>query len=394
MPLFLSHSLSLSLSQKEVRGEEVVARALSDRWVYRHKWHDWARKTHHRRHSDGSEGGNLADSSLPTSPNTPLLISELRGSLTDLTREVKTYSFCPGDDQLPPIMVDPPGTTHYASTSSTSPTKPLFPSSLLEGEVEGEVGVRGSEEAAELVSQSTKSIDSETFDPKLEDEGGIDNFALGLCSAFDSNMQKMKISQQKVKPSDQRSCSLPNVFSFGHDIIDTSCVSTTTDENTSTSVSAASMLGDSASGLDEPAINRTSTPERLAKSAASCVNGHDDRHNSSYSRTSSATTLPSSFKITAAGGVVVSTSPAIAASTPKRWSGPASEAVGGYESGSDIRELDREHRSRLSPLVDGWASHSYAHPPRKGSLETTSPTTEGAEPVRRRKKRSGGGSIG
>ena len=360
----------------------MVVRALSDHWVYQQKWHNWGRKAH-RRHSDGSEGRNLADISLlPTSPSGPLLVSELRGSLTDLTREVKTYSFCPTEEELPPIVVDPPDTVQYATPSSSSPTKPYFPSSS--SREDGGAGQDGME--GERVLQSGNSMDSEldsdTFDSKL-DIHEEDSFVSGLCTAFDNTMQKLRSTEQ-------RSHSLPNVHSLGHEIIDTSCVSTTTDENTSTSVSMASTLGDSTSALDEPtAINRVSTPERLARSAVSCENGHDSGHQKhSYSRTSSVTTLPSSFKMLAEGGL-----PAVAGSmAPKRWSGPGNYAIGGYESGSDIGEMDGERRTRLSPVADGWMSQSYAHPPSKRSPDVGSPVQD-VEPVtiRRRKKRTSSG---
>ena len=373
--------------QREGGGE--VERALSDRWVYRHKWQHWARNTRHRCHSDGSEGGNLADTSLP-SPSNPTMVSELRGSLTDLTREVKTYSFCPTEDgELPPIVVDPPDTTHYASTSSSSPTKPLFPRSSPPLPLDGDMG-EGEGGGVRLSGLSIDSEeDSEIFDPKLAhfDEG--ESFASGLYSAFDHSMRKLRTAEH-------RSHSLPDVFTLDHDIIDTSCVSTTTDENTSTSVSVASMQGDSAaSGLNEPFIERVVTPDRLARSTAPYVNGHDDRGHQKpvYVRTSSANTLPSSFKAGDVGAFSTEPPPSGRTAIPKRWSGPASDIRYGYESGSDIGELDREPRARLSPLADGgWMSRSYAHPQRRRSPD--SPAGEEAESagVRRRKKRDSGGS--
>ena len=385
-------------------------RALSDRWVYQQKYQNWGRKKLHRCHSDGSEGGNLADTTVPTSLK-PVLISELHGSLTDLTREVKTYSFCPvgetypscpveethpscpmeDPEQLPPIVVDPPGTTQYASTSTPSPTKtyPSFSSSPplptmdnSEGEGEGE-----GERDVVAVLQSGLSFDSEAdseiFDPKLDifDEG--ESFASGLCTVFDSSMQKLRTG-------DHRSHSLPNVFTLGHEVIDTSCISTTTtDENTSTSVSVASLLGDSSLGLDEPPIERISTPDRLVMTAVSCVTRQQENlQQKHYGRTSSATTLPSSFTMSTTGGGLSNSS--AVATHPKRWSGPGHYTMGGYESGSDIGEMDREQKTGLSPLVDGdWMSRSYAHPLRKRSPDSPSEEAEPAN-LRRRKKRGGG----
>ena len=397
LPPSPSLPLSLSLPQREPSGELAVERALSDRWVYHQHWHNWERRTHHRCHSDSSEGGNLADSSLPAPPSN-LVVSELRGSLTDLTREVKTYSFCPADDgEVPPIVVDPPGTTHYASTSSPSPTKPYFPrpsSPGLDDEVlvmreNGEdVGMGGG--GVRLSGHSVDSeADSEIFDPHpdisdKQEEEQEDSFASGLCNVFDNSLQKLR-------SFDQRSHSLPNVFSLGHDIIDTSCVSTTTDENTSTSVSVTSVLGDSATALDEPVIEPASTPERLfSTSSAVSVNGLGGGakvHRAG--RTSSSTTLPPSFKMFssparagggrgfAMGGVVI----------PKRWSG--NDGMGGYDSGSEVGEGER---GRVSPAGErgGWMSISYAHPPRQRSPGSPEEGGREGDRVQRRKKRTSG----
>ena len=369
---------SLPPSQDD-QDEDPVLRALSDHWVYRQKCQNWGRKTHHRSHSDGSEGGNLADTSIPPSPSNPLVISELRGSLTDLSREVKTYSFCPPDDSLPPIIIDPPGTTEYASTSTPSPNKQFFPPSsrMDDDDTEGQTDIeegRGPRCGRSMGSEADSDIFDFNFDP-LEEE----SFVSGLCTAFDTTMQKFR-------STDQRSHSLPNVFSLGldmgHEIIDTSYISTTTDENTSTSVSVASVLGDSTTALDEPPIARVGTPDALSRMM---VNG--DSHGAqkhSYVRTSSATTLPPGFKIGAEN------SPRVASGSPKWWSGPGSDATGGYESGgSDIGEAEREGRRHHSPLVDnGWMSRSYAHPPRKRrSPDPGSPVKDREPTVRRRKKR-------
>ena len=379
--------------QRDPTGGLAIERALSDRWVYRQHWQNWGRKTHPRRHSDGSEGGNLADTSFP-SPEGPnnLVVSELRGSLTDLTREVKTYSFCPNEDtDVPPIVVDPPGTTQYGSTSSPSPAKPFFPPPPPSPPVDkvimenGEVGGRG---GVRLSGHSVDSeADSEIFDPRLEFFGEEeDSFTSGLCTVFDNSLLKLR-------SYDKLSHSLPNVFSLeGHDVIDTSCVSTTTDENTSTSVSVTSMLGDSASALDEedPVIQPVSSPERLTSTlfAVSVANGREGK--APYERTSSATTLPASFKMASSpgvngggGGVVIT----------KRWSGPGNDSVGSYDLRSEVGEAGRERRSRLSPVGDrgGWMSISYAHPPRQRSPGSPSEERNDVTKVRRRKKRSGSG---
>ena len=375
--------------------------------MYHHRWQKWNHRSLHRCHSDGSEGGNLADTSLPT-PGNDLVVSELRGSLTDLSREVKTYSFCPAEEgEVPPIIVDPPGTVHYASTSSPSPTKPFFPPvpssppHLVEDKEEvlvmrenGEPGegvrvMQENGEPGEGVRLSGHSMDSEAdsemFDHRLANftEEEEDSFSTGLTNVFDNSMRKLR-------STDQRCHSLPNVFSLEHEVIDTSCVSTTTDENTSTSVSVTSVLGDSASALDDPAIEPATTPERLGStSSAISVNGHGTG-SGLHVRTSSATTLPASFRMTSSLGGGREPPVAVAgggvAVPSKRWSG--NDVVVGYESGSEVGEGER--RGRLSPAGDrgAWMSISYAHPPRERS-----PGEVRAEPsrVQRRKKMSGSG---
>ena len=384
--------------QREPIGDLTIERALSDRWIYRQRWQNWGRKSHTRRHSDGSEGGNLADTSLPSSSGAPnsLVVSELRGSLTDLSREVKTYSFSPSEEtDVPPIVVDPPGTTRYASTSSPSPTKPFFPPPsppVDQVMVISENGEGGGGGGVRLSGHSIDSeADSEIFDHRIDFIGEEeDSFASGLCSVFDNSMQKLR-------SSDKLSHSLPNVFSLeGHDVIDTSCISTTTDENTSTSVSVTSMLGDSASALDEedPVIKPVTSSEQLTSAlfpVSVVVNGHHGEGRAPYERTS---TLPASFKMASpspapngrvgGGGGGVFT---------KRWSGPG-DAVGSYDSGSEVGETEREGRSRLSPVAGergGWMSISYAHPPRQRSPGSPSEESKDMTKVHRRKKRGSSG---
>ena len=325
------------------------------------------------------------------------MVSELRGSLTDLTREVKTYSFCPAEEgEVPPIVVDPPGTTHYASTSSPSPTKLFFPppspppvDKVLvireNGKEREEGGGGGGGGGVRLSGHSMDSeADSEIFDHRLgifDDEE--ESFASGLYTVFDNSMQKLRTS-------DHRSHSLPNVFSLeGHDVIDTSCVSTTTDENTSTSVSVTSMLGDSATALDEePVIQPVSSPDRLISTLFSIANINGHRGKATYERTSSATTLPASFKMVGSGG-----GGGRVGVIPKRWSGPGNDVVRGYDSGSEVGEVDKERRSRLSPVGDrgGWMSLSYAHPPRQRSPGSQTEEREELAKVQRRRKKNSSG---
>lgn len=325
----------------------MASRPLSDQWVYHHKERNWTRRSRHRWHSEGSEGDHHASISPPPSPTPPLLVSELRGSLTNLSREIKTYSFLPPDD-LPPIVVDPPGVAHYTSTSTPSPSKlPYFPPAEVE-----------------TISQSLQSIssdlDSDIFYSNDQDaEGGsMENFASGLCSVFDSSLRKLRVIEQ-------RSHSLPNVFSASQ-IIDTSCVSTTTDENTSTSISMASVL-DEPTPLEEANLVSMSTP---VVNEAMGMNGHLEPPNS----------MTSSY-CAPRGGVATTSVPVIGSQWPVQDNG----AAGSYESGSEVGEVERE-RSQLSPM-EGWGGLT-----RQSRRSSDVCSVEGAEPsaVLMRKKKNGG----
>lgn len=332
--------------QKDDQDVEVFSRPLSDQWVYHHKQRSWARKTRHRWHSEGSEGDQRVSTSPPPSPVPPLLVSELRGSLTNLSREIKTYSFLPPED-LPPIVVDPPGVARYASTSTPSPSKlPYFPPTEVE-----------------TISQSLQSIgsdlDSDIFysNDHNPEGGSMENFASGLCSVFDSSLRKLRAIEQ-------RSHSLPNVFSASQ--IDTSCVSTTTDENTSTSISMASVLDDPTS-LEEANLVSMSTP---AVNEATGMNGHPEPPNS----------MTSSY-CAPKGGVATASVPVVGSPWPAQGNGMACS----YESGSEVGEIERE-RCRLSPM-EGWAGLTRQQ---RNSSDVCS--IEGADPsaVMLRKKKNGG----
>ena len=171
-------------------------RALSDQWHFKRRSHKWLRKSGFQLQRRGSE------QYLPlSSVASPLLVSELRTSLTDLDRRVKTYSFLPSDDQLPSILVD---ITHDSSLGETADEslleryRPRQPAFIWEGE-------------------------SFTI-PR----GGMDNFATGIIDAFESNLREIK------------SRSLPDVFSASQ----LYSVEHSTDESplSSTSVSTTSML--------------------------------------------------------------------------------------------------------------------------------------------------------
>ena len=146
-------------------------RALSDHWHFKRKSHSWSRKSEFLT--------ELEDSDQLLSPSSnrlnPLLVSELRGSLTDLDRRVKTYSFLPGDDQLPSILIE--------STLDSSLSK-IADESLQD----------------DLYQSREWEMDSFTI-PR----SGIDNFATGIIDTFESSMRK-------IAHDVHRSQSLPDVF--------------------------------------------------------------------------------------------------------------------------------------------------------------------------------------
>ena len=186
----------------------------------------------------------------------------------------------------------------------------------------------------------------------------MENFASGLCSVFDSSLRKLRVIEQ-------RSHSLPNVFSASQ-IIDTSCVSTTTDENTSTSISMASVL-DEPTPLEEANLVSMSTP---IVNEATGMNGHPEPPNS----------MTSSY-CAPRGGVATTSVPVIGSQWPVQGNG----AAGSYESGSEVGEVERE-RSRLSPM-EGWGGLT-----RQSRRSSDVCSMEGAEPsaVVMRKKKNGG----
>lgn len=146
-------------------------RALSDHWHFKRKSHSWSRKSEFW--AEFEDHDQLL--SPPSHHLNPLLVSELRGSLTDLDRRVKTYSFLPGDDQLPSILIE---STFNSSVSKTADES-------LEDDV--------------YQSQEWEMMESFTI-PR----SGIDNFATGIIDTFESSMRKIA--------DVHKSQSLPDVF--------------------------------------------------------------------------------------------------------------------------------------------------------------------------------------
>ena len=180
-------------------------RALSDHWHFKRKSNKWSRKSGFQLEHVGSE----QYLPLPSSLASPLLVSELRTSLTDLDRRVKTYSFLPSDDQLPSILVDITQDSIGNSLSETADE------SLLE---------------SYQSKQSAFTWESESF---TFPRGGMDNFATGIMDTFESNLRK-------ISPHEPKSQSLPDVFSASQ----LYSVDHSTDESplSSTSVSTTSMM--------------------------------------------------------------------------------------------------------------------------------------------------------
>ena len=345
---------------------EVSFRPLSDRWIYDRHWRNWQRRSRsHSRsrcYSDdyGSEGGQHQRLSCRSSTSTngsSLLVSELKGSLTDLTRGVKTYSFIPSEDDLPPIVVEPPD----SSPASSSSPKPCHTPKLLPGLNKGKVGQSFQSIDSGADSESFVDVD-EDIDPFSIRE---DNFVTGLCSVFDRSLKKLR--------SPDRSHSLPNVFSaleHEHTTIDTGCISTTTD--TSTSASIGSIMEGSSVAIDGPEFTTHPSPERRNPRPASFEEDTiiPRRFGLSPSRTSSATVFP--------------VFPGPAHSPPSN----GASASGGYESGPDgVRELSYLNGKGRHTLHGSLIGHAPNPNQRRRTFNLGSSSTETVEPVVLRKKR-------
>ncbi|XP_064404560.1 stAR-related lipid transfer protein 13-like isoform X3 [Halichondria panicea] len=196
-------------SKKEDDSEdESQHRAISDHWTFRKRNKKWSRRSRSHLRED-SFSSSLEDilaedsetngaSNLKVSPL--LLVTELRTSLTNLDkRGVKTYSFLPGDDQVPKILVGTfpteNGIEYAFDEEATSNGSGVFDVSMDDTphEVSGDEGLGGDDD------DEFFEYDSNTF-PR----GGIDTFAMDMFSTFESNLVKL------------RSQSLPDLFSNPH----------------------------------------------------------------------------------------------------------------------------------------------------------------------------------
>ena len=184
-------------------------RALSDQWHFKRKSHSWSRKSEFW--TELEDYDQLL--SPPSHHLNPLLVSELRGSLTDLDRRVKTYSFLPGDDQLPSILIESTFDSSVSKTADESLEDDLYQ------------------------SREWEMMDSFTI-PR----SGIDNFATGIIDTFESSMRKIV--------DVHRSQSLPDVFAASQrygstDDSPTSSVSVSTASIPDTSKNPSNLLNSS-----------------------------------------------------------------------------------------------------------------------------------------------------
>lgn len=199
---------ALSSLQEDDSEDESQHRAISDHWTFRKRNKKWSRRSRSHLRED-SFSSSLEDilaedsetngaSNLKVSPL--LLVTELRTSLTNLDkRGVKTYSFLPGDDQVPKILVGTfpteNGIEYAFDEEATSNGSGVFDVSMDDTphEVSGDEGLGGDDD------DEFFEYDSNTF-PR----GGIDTFAMDMFSTFESNLVKL------------RSQSLPDLFSNPH----------------------------------------------------------------------------------------------------------------------------------------------------------------------------------
>ena len=171
-------------------------RALSEHWHFKRKARRWSRK---RRAADDRESSITPLAGTPTSPAPPMLVSELRNSLSDLDRRIKTYSFLPGEDFC--LLLDfgdsPPGSASDSGLSKTtdlSDTASFSPSTSWGG-----------------LSDSTVL------------DGSMENFATGILDTFDVSLNKLREAKSQSLPDVFKACELDT----GASTTDDSYVSTT-----------------------------------------------------------------------------------------------------------------------------------------------------------------------
>lgn len=197
-------------------------RALSEHWHFKRKARRWSRK---RRADDDRESSTTPPASTPTSPAPPMLVSELRNSLSDLDRRVKTYSFLPGEDfcLLLDIGDSPPGSASDSGLSKMtdlSDTASFSPSTSWGG-----------------LSDSTVL------------DGSMENFATGILDTFDVSLGKLRGAKSQSLPDVFKACEL----NTGASTTDDSYVSTTS-VSTPSAVESKEILSDEYS-VSTPAVH-------------------------------------------------------------------------------------------------------------------------------------------
>ena len=189
------HPHTLTPSQDDESEDETTMRALSDHWHFKKK--KWSRKRQERK-SDFSRSFDdlLSDADeTPTEQSPLMLVSELRGSLTDLDRRVKTYSFLPSEEQASSIVIAI--TPAEENGEEEEATKPVDDDALYLSNSEG----FHEDDACPLAWAGHGGEDVCNI-PNTD----MDTFATGILDTFESNLKKLHIGEVK-------SHSLPDVFS-------------------------------------------------------------------------------------------------------------------------------------------------------------------------------------
>ena len=165
--------------QNTVCSQDVHTRALSDQWTFKRKSRKWLRKTTER--SAQSQSDSNPNLTVPETTPSPLLVSELRGSLSDLRRSVKTYSFLPSEDFQ--LFLTPPRPSGGGMAPTSSPPSRGFCSHT-----------------------HALSLDGSYLEPPFSPPSTCDNFASCILDTLETSIQKLH-------SEDLRSHSLPDVFS-------------------------------------------------------------------------------------------------------------------------------------------------------------------------------------
>ena len=209
-------------------------RALSEHWYFKKKARRWSRK--HWPDED-CECSITPPAATPTYLAPPMLVSELRNSLSDLDRRIKTYSFLPGEDFS--VLLGP-GDSPPGSASDSGLSK-----------------------TADLDLSDTASFSPSTSWGVLSDstvmDGSIDNFATGILDTFDVSLKKLRGAKSQSLPDVFKACELTNDASTTDD----SYVSTTSVSTTSAADSKEEHVLNDAYSVSTPTVNGHAEPPVL-----------------------------------------------------------------------------------------------------------------------------------